>query len=45
MPETLVNWNLLRNPVNWIIVVLMLAIAGFALDILFAGKFPGALSS
>lgn len=34
MPETLVNWGLLKNPVNWIIVVLMLVIAGFALDLI-----------
>ena len=27
----LVNWELLRNPVNWIIVALMLAIAAFGL--------------
>jgi hypothetical protein len=25
-----VNWELLRHPLNWLIVILMLAIAGFA---------------
>lgn len=33
IPE-LVNWPLLKNPVNWVIVILMLIIAGFALDVL-----------
>lgn len=33
MPEFLVNWSLLKNPVNWIIVVLMLVFAGVALDL------------
>lgn len=43
MPESLVNWGLLKNPVNWIIVVLMLIFAGIALDLLLAattGKSP-----
>lgn len=31
---TFINWPLFKNPVNWIIVVLMLIIAGFALDVL-----------
>jgi hypothetical protein len=30
----LVNWELLRNPMNWIIVVLMLAIGSFALHMI-----------
>jgi hypothetical protein len=33
MPD-LVNWDLLRNPYNWIVVVLMLAIGAFALCLL-----------
>lgn len=33
MPQ-LVNWELLKNPVNWIIVALMLAIATFGLCLL-----------
>ena len=33
MPE-LINWELLKNPVNWIIVALMLAIATFGLCLL-----------
>lgn len=32
MPETFINWQLIKNPVNWIIVVLMLLIGGIALD-------------
>lgn len=30
------NWDLLRNPVNWIIVFLMVAIAGAAIAIIFS---------
>jgi hypothetical protein len=33
MPE-LINWPLLRDPVNWIIVALMVAIAAFGLHLL-----------
>ena len=33
MPQ-LVNWDLLREPVNWVIVALMLAIAAFGLCLL-----------
>jgi hypothetical protein len=28
------NWRIMQHPVNWIIVVLMVLIAGFALDII-----------
>jgi hypothetical protein len=34
MPETFINWGLIKRPSNWIIVVLMLIIAGMALDLL-----------
>lgn len=34
MPETLINWGLLKHPVNWVIVILMLIIGGVALDII-----------
>jgi len=34
MPQ-LVNWELIKNPVNWIIVALMLAIAAFGLCLIF----------
>ena len=30
-----VNWELMKNPYNWIIVLLMVAIAGFALSLLY----------
>jgi hypothetical protein len=33
MPE-LVNWQLLKEPINWIIVFLMLAIATFGLSLI-----------
>lgn len=33
MPE-LINWPLLREPINWLIVILMLAIAVYALTLL-----------
>lgn len=31
-----VNWDLLRNPVNWIIVFLMVAVAGAAIAVIFS---------
>lgn len=34
MPQ-LINWELIKEPVNWAIVILMLAIAVFALNFLF----------
>lgn len=40
MPESLINWALIKNPVNWIIVVLMLIIAGFALDVILRWQNP-----
>lgn len=36
MPE-LINWELLRNPINWIIVALMLAIGAVGLALVFNG--------
>lgn len=27
-----INWGLIKNPLNWIIILLMLIIGGFALD-------------
>lgn len=30
----LVNWELLRNPINWVVVVLMLLIGAFMLRLL-----------
>jgi hypothetical protein len=32
MPQ-LINWELIKNPVNWVIVGLMLAIAVFGLNL------------
>jgi hypothetical protein len=34
---TLINWQLIKEPVNWIIVALMLAIAAFGLHLIMAG--------
>lgn len=34
---TLINWQLLKEPVNWIIVALMLAIAAFGLHLIMSG--------
>ena len=31
---TLINWELLGNPLNWLIVALMLAIAAFGLHLI-----------
>lgn len=36
MPK-LINWPLLKNPLNWVIVILMVLIAGFGIDILLKG--------
>ena len=36
MPE-IINWELAKNPLNWVIVALMLAIAVFGLNLI-AGK-------
>lgn len=44
MPERLVNWGLLKNPVNWIVVILMILIAGIAIDLILTwqmGSRPG----
>ncbi|HEY1410805.1 MAG TPA: hypothetical protein VGF36_01630 [Rhodopila sp.] len=30
----LINWPMLREPINWIVVILMLAIAAFGLTLL-----------
>jgi hypothetical protein len=35
MPR-IVNWDLLREPVNWVVVALMLAIAVFGLNLIMA---------
>lgn len=33
-----VNWGIIRAPVNWFIVLLMVIIAGFVIDILVMGS-------
>lgn len=35
-----INWNLLGNPVNWGIIILMLVIAGYAVHLLLPSLFP-----
>jgi hypothetical protein len=35
--EKIVNWELLREPMNWLIVALMLAIAAFGLHLVMSG--------
>lgn len=35
-----INWQLIGNPVNWAIIILMLLIAGYALHILLPNTFP-----
>ena len=40
MPE-IVNWSLLKEPLNWVIVALMVAIAAFGLCLLMEGGPPG----
>jgi hypothetical protein len=36
MPQ-LINWEIIANPLNWIIVALMLAIAVFGLNLISGG--------
>lgn len=43
MPQ-LVNWQLMKEPLNWVIVALMLAIATFGLALLFSAK-PEAIAA
>lgn len=31
--DRIINWDLLRNPYNWIVVALMLAIGAYALSV------------
>lgn len=38
------NFELLKNPLNWVIVALMLVIAGFGLHLLLPDQFPQANS-
>lgn len=39
MPEWVpLNWGIMKNPLNWIIVLLMVLIAAFAVDILASKK-------
>lgn len=35
-----VNWGLLKNPINWVIVILMITIAAFGLSVLLGGVKP-----
>lgn len=30
----MLNWGIIKNPVNWLIVLMMIVIVGFAADIL-----------
>lgn len=32
-----INWGLIKNPLNWVIIVLMLLIAGIAFDVIARG--------
>lgn len=34
------NWELIANPINWVIVVLMIVIAGAALTVIFPSAAP-----
>jgi hypothetical protein len=35
MDSVPLNWNLLANPLNWIVIILMVFIGGLALSLLF----------
>jgi|HubBroStandDraft_3_1064219.scaffolds.fasta_scaffold431765_2 hypothetical protein len=39
MPQ-IVNWEILANPLNWVIVALMLAIAVFGLSLISGAQSP-----
>jgi hypothetical protein len=43
MPD-LINWPLIKNPINWITIILMLIIGGFVIDILLTWLAPRAIS-
>lgn len=34
MLDSIINWGLIKQPLNWVIIILMLIIAGMAVDIL-----------
>jgi hypothetical protein len=34
MPENLLNWGLLANPANWLVVFLMLAVAAMVVTVI-----------
>ncbi len=35
-----INWHLIGNPVNWVVILLMVLIAGFALHLILPSVFP-----
>lgn len=35
-----INWNLISNPVNWGIIILMLVIAGYVIHLVLPSMFP-----
>jgi hypothetical protein len=44
MPQ-LINWDLMREPYNWLIVALMLAIATFGLALIFQSANGGGIAA
>jgi len=36
----IINWEIIKNPLNWLIVALMLIIAGFAFDVVVSAIHP-----
>lgn len=40
-----INWQLIGNPLNWVTIILMLLIAGFAAHLLLPSLFPQASKS
>ena len=38
--DRIINWEIISNPLNWIIVALMLAIAVFGLNVVLAADQP-----
>jgi len=44
MPQ-LINWDIIKNPINWVIVGLMLYIAVFGLNLIVSAGNGGSLTS
>lgn len=39
-----INFELIKNPLNWVVILLMLVVAGYALNVLLPDLFPDRLA-